>query len=245
MMMRSNILKSHGKELIGAGIYTVAEAALLADVPAASIRRWSSGYTYKKSGIAHAAPPKWVRAFAEIDGQTVLSFLDLMEARFIRAFRRHNVSWAAIRAAAQEASELFGDTHPFTRRRFQTDGKRIFARIEASGDMRLFDLNRRSWVFSTIVDPSLYRGVEFERDQAARWYPMYPKKTVVLDPSRGFGRPITNEGVATDILDAALGAAHGNVDEVARWYGVSAASVRAAAWFEARMRPVGPTAAAA
>jgi len=231
--------------LIGAGVYSIPEAALLTGVSAASIRRWSSGYAYKKSGVERSVPAKWAREFEAIDGQTVLSFLDLMEARFIRAFRRYNVSWAAIRAAAEQASELFHDTHPFTRQRFQTDGKRIFARIEARDDVRLFDLNRKSWVFSSIVDPSLYRGVEFERDQVARWYPMFPNRTVVLDPKRGFGRPITREGIATDILVAALDSAGGNFDETARWYGVPSASVRAAAAFEARMRSVNPTAAAA
>src|SRR5258708_14201663 len=90
----------------------------------------------------------------------------------MRAFRKQGVSWPAIREAGALACEMFNDNHPFTRRRFRTDGRRIFQEIDQSADIKLFDMNQRSWVFKEIVDPSLYRGVEFSADQGKtsnRW----------------------------------------------------------------------------
>jgi uncharacterized protein (DUF433 family) len=223
-----------GNSLLGKGMYTVPEAASLAGIPVAALRRWSLGYRYKRDADVKHSPAVWDREIEDIDGQVVLSFLDLMEARFVRAFRKHRVSWTAIRTAAKEAADLFGDSHPFTRRRFRTDGQRIFAEIERRGEVKLFDLNRRGWVFQQIVDPSLYRGVEFENDQAARWFPLYPKKTIVVDPARCFGRPVTMEGIPTDTLAAAMSGMGGDAAATAAWYNVPTATVRAAAAFESR-----------
>jgi uncharacterized protein (DUF433 family) len=178
--------------------------------------------------------PVWRGDIEEINGHTALSFLDLMEVRFIRAFRRHRVSWPAIREAAGLACEMFGDGHPFTRQRFRTDGVRIFQQIEERGEVRLFDMNRKSWVFHEIVSPSLYEGVEFSEDQVARWFPMWPRKTIVLDPHLSFGRPIVAKGsVPTDVL-AAAAKAEGSAEAVARWYQIPPGMVRAAIDFENR-----------
>ncbi len=233
--------------LIGVGIYSVSEAAALTGVATRTIRRWSTGYRRSEGDGAHERPPVWRRDIPDIDGHTALSFLDMMEVRFIRAFRDHDVTWPAIRAAARIACEMFQESHhPFTRGRFRTDGNRIFRKIEDAGEIRLFDLNRESWVFAEIVEPSLYRGVEFEADQVAKWFPLFPNRAIVVDPAVAFGRPVTaKEGVPTDVLAASLEANGGSVDHVAKWYDVSAATVRAAARLEAQLLARAVPAAAA
>lgn len=180
-------------------------------------------------------PAVWKRDIQAMDGHIALTFLDLMEIRFIVAFRQHRVSWPAIREAAELACEMFEDGHPFTRRRFRTDGRRIFQQIEEAGAVKLFDMNRRSWVFNEIVSPSLYNGVEFANDQIARWFPAYPRKSIVIDPKIAFGRPTVTRGeVPTDILTATA-KAEGSVEMAARWYNVSPSAVRAAVAFEERL----------
>ena len=158
----------------------------------------------------------------------------MMEVRFIRAFREHRVTWPAIREAARIACEMFQEpSHPFTRARFRTDGKRIFKQLEEEGHVRLFDLNRRSWVFAEIVTPLLYRGVEFEAEQVAKWFPLHPNRAILIDPAIAFGRPVTaREGVPTDTLAAAVAAHGGSIESVAKWYAVSVPSVRGAVEFE-------------
>ncbi|MBM3547771.1 MAG: DUF433 domain-containing protein [Alphaproteobacteria bacterium] len=233
--------------LIGVGIYTVAEASALTGVPTRTIRRWSRGYQYSSGETQRVSPPVWTRDLPDIGGRTALTFLDMMEARFIRAFREHNVSWQAIREAARIACELFQEPHhPFTRGRFRTDGRRIFRRIENEGSVRLFDLNLKHWVFANIVEPSLYRDVSFEDDQVAKWFPLFPSKAIVIDPVVAFGRPVTaREGVPTDVLAASVKANGGSVEHVARWYGVASTTVRAAVRLESQMTTRAAPAAAA
>src|SRR5262249_16890866 len=154
-------MESNAETLIGVGVYSIAESSDLTDVPARAIRRWSVGYRYQHEGETRHSFPVWRRDITPLDGRIALSFLDVMEIRFIHSFRCHRVSWPAIREAAKIACDLFKDRHPFTRGRFKTDGTRIFRQIEDSGKIKLFDLNRVSWVFNEIVEPSLYRGIEF------------------------------------------------------------------------------------
>jgi uncharacterized protein (DUF433 family) len=220
--------------LVGIGLYTPTEASVLTGVPVSSLRRWLQGYKYDRAGEERSSLPVWRRDLEHLDALTV-TFLDMMEGRFIDAFRRHHVTWPFIRAAAKLACEMFGGQHPFTRGKFRTDGRRIFHQIEDAGEVKLFDMNRKSWVFNDIVAPSLFAGVEFEDDQAARWFPMHPNKSVVIDPRIAFGRPtLFREGIPTDVLAAAVEAHEGNIQTVANWYGLSRRSVRSASQFEKR-----------
>ena len=225
-MERSN------RDMIGVGLYTVPEAARLAGVPARRIRRWVRGYRYRaRDGAEAASEPLWRADTPATDTTVGLSFLDMMEVRMVNAFRGHGVSWAVIRDAARHACELFHDNHPFTMRRFRTDGNRIFGEAAEGQGERVMDMNRRQWVSKPIVQRSLFDGIEFEDGQAARWYPAKGRK-VVVDPARSFGRPVlTDYGVPTEALFAAF-KVEGSVDKVSRWYDVPKPAVRAAIDFE-------------
>jgi uncharacterized protein (DUF433 family) len=227
-------MRDGDRTLVGIGLYSVGEAAQLARVPAASIRRWLFGYRYHRgTGVQHV-PPVWHGQVDPVADSYGLGFLDLIEIRFVHAFRKHGVSWPTIRHAAERAQELFSSEHPFATKRFRTDGKRIFAELgQATSDQKLIDLTRSQYAFHAVVAPSLYEGLEFEGEhEVVRWFPMWPKRHVVLDPQRSFGRPIvTEQGVPTEVL--AKGAeAEGSIESVARWYGVAARDVRAAVEFQ-------------
>lgn len=218
--------------MVGVGLYTVPEAARLAGVPARRIRRWVRGCRYRaRDGAEAASEPLWQADMPATDTTVGLSFLDMMEVRMVNAFRGHGVSWVVIRDAARHACELFRDNHPFTMRRFRTDGNRIFGEAAEERNERLLDMNRRQWVSKPIVQRSLFDGIEFEDGQAARWYPAKSRK-VVVDPARSFGRPVlTDYGVPTEALFAAF-KVEGSVDKVSRWYDVPKPAVRAAIDFE-------------
>ena len=218
--------------MIGVGLYTIPEAARLVGVHPQRIRRWVRGYKYRgRDGAETTSEPLWHADTPATDTTVGLSFLDMMEVRMVDAFRGYGVSWAAIRDAARHACELFRDNHPFTMRRFQTDGNRIFGEVAKGRNARLLDMNRRQWVSKPVVQQSLFEGIEFEDGQAARWYPAKNRK-VVIDPARSFGRPVlTDYGVPTEVLFAAF-EVEGSVDEVSKWYNVPKPAVRAAIGFE-------------
>ncbi|PTB21715.1 DUF433 domain-containing protein [Trinickia symbiotica] len=221
-------------KLTGVGLYTFHEAARLTKTPLRDLRRWLCGYSYrdKKSEASVEVPPLWETEFDDdVDG---ISFHDLLEVRFVRAFRQHGVSLQTIRVASQRARELFATDYPFTSRKFRTDGRTIFASaMKEAGETELLDLVQRQYAFRKIIEPSLYGGIEFDGNQlAARWYPSPRSKAVVLDPQIAFGKPIVTDGaVRTSILYDAF-AVEGDKDFVAKLYEVPVAAVDAAIAFE-------------
>jgi uncharacterized protein (DUF433 family) len=220
-----------GVDLLGQGIYDVTEAARLTGVSRRRIVRWMQGYDFVvRGGSKHHSDPVWGGDLAPIDGTYALSFRDLIEVRFIDGFRRAGVSWPTIRRAAREACDLLKTKHPFATRRFRTDGRAIYAQLEA----KLLELGRRQFAFQEVVDPSLFVGLEYRDDQLARWRPHEGRKLIVLDPARSFGRPIADRsGVPTFALAAALAAEGvGQAARVARWFDVTTAEVDAAAAYE-------------
>ena len=223
------------RTLTNIGLYSVPEASALTGQNAPSIHRWLKGYRRKEGNTSRQVRSVLNAELGEVDGKTALTFLDLMEIRMIAAFRQHGVSWQAIRAASALACDMFGDSHPFSMQRFKTDGKTIFAELFNDGTLETLDLNKKNFVFSEVVEPSLFASLEFEDGQAARWFPKNLQKKVVLDPKRSFGHPVlSQEGIPTAILaNAAL--VEGSVKSVASWYEIPVGSVKAAVEFEQRL----------
>jgi uncharacterized protein (DUF433 family) len=223
--------------LLGLGVYGVSEAARLTGVSAGRIRRWVGGYTYKSGQAVHSSPPLWQRRIASAD-ELVLSFRDLLEVRFVDAFVRHGVSWKTIRIAAEHAAEIVQDTHPFSTKKFKTDGHSVFAEIlHETGEEALLDLVRKQWEIRPIVEQFLFEGIEFANLGIApvRWWPLGLNRRVVIDPERSFGQPIvTPESVPTNVLARAV-RAEGSLESVARWYQVDLKAVEDAVELEDRL----------
>lgn len=219
---------------VGKGIYGVPEASRLTQVAPARIRRWLLGYSYKYAGELHTSPRLLASDFPVIDNTTSLSFLQLIEIRFVDAFRSHGVSWKTIRLAAECAHNLYSQAHPFATKSFRTDGRTIFAEIiEKTGEKSLLDIVRNQYAFQKIIDKSLYKGIEFSDDGVTqRWWPLGKRKSVVIDPARSFGQPITDrEGVPTAILAKAF-LIEESIKRVSGLYEVSEKSVRDSIEFE-------------
>ncbi len=225
-------------KLIGIGLYTFQEASKLTNASAQDLRRWLKGHAYKarSSDKRMNCPPLWRTELAEsqIEG---ISFHDLLEVRFVQAFRKYGVSLQTIRLASQQARQMFDHSYPFTCKRFQTDGRSIFAAaLEETGETQLLDLAKRQYTFAKIIEPSLYRGIEFGHNElASRWYPVARSKAIVLDPAIAFGKPIVTDGsIRTSILHDAF-KAEKNKQFVAKLYEVPVSAVEAAIRFEDRL----------
>lgn len=227
---------------LGVGIYTVPEASRLTGVPAARVRRWVGGHTYRTAtGMVRRTDPITRPQLPMIDGTVALGFLDLLEVRVVNALLDVGLTWPALRLARHHAERLFEDDHPFALRRFQTDGRAVFADLPGGGRRAgpLVDLAENQVVFRELVAPFL-KDVEFGEDhRAVRWFPQEGgRRRIVIDPARRFGQPIVDRsGVPTATLaDAVAAEGEGSEGVVARWYDVEVASVRDAVAFERRIR---------
>ncbi|MEW5882118.1 MAG: DUF433 domain-containing protein [Pseudomonadota bacterium] len=229
--------------LLGKGIYSLQAAARLIRADLRAVRRWMLGYTRRRNGLPHFYPPLWCTQFAREElREPVIGFRDLLELRMVNAFARYGVSLHVIRATIDGARQIFGTDYPLTTHRFRTDGRRVFmealdraANEPAEDEDRLLDVPLRQWVFSQIVRPALYAGIEFEGQHPRRWF-LDKQRPIVLDPALQFGSPTVEEiGIPTDTLLAAYVAEGNDRNAVARIYGITPQQVMAAVRFEEKL----------
>lgn len=164
----------------------------------------------------------------------MLSFLELMELYFVKMFREEGVSLQTIQRASQAAAKKFQTEYPLAVRRFDTDGRAIFATLVKENKDEVFveDLARGQYVFEKVIKP-FFRKIEY-RNEAIRFWPMEPKGRVVLDPNRSFGKPIDAEtGVPTRaVYDAWIAGGGQDRATLAKWFDIPHKAVDAAIEFE-------------
>jgi uncharacterized protein (DUF433 family) len=217
--------------LVGIGLYTAAEAARLTGVPSQRIIRWLRGHTIGDREYDRL----WASQVDIGDSSVYLGFLDLVQIRVADAFIREGLSPQKVRKAIEYGSEIILRDYPFASAHFKTDGKTVILHVLRTGeDDRLIDLFKSGqYVMHRIIEPSL-KGLEFEDDFAARWWPLGRTRGVVIDPKRQFGQPVDHEtGVPTIVLAQAV-EAEGSIAKAARAFMVPAASIRRAVAFEER-----------
>ena len=227
---------THIHEFVGVGLYSVGDAAQLLKAPPRSVRRWLNGYVYKADGEVRQIPPLWKPDIPKIDGDIELSFRDLIELRFVRAFLEKGIGLKAVRNCIEYARLCIQTDRPFSSGRFRTDGKTIFLEsLEAAGETKLLDLKEKQYVFKQVVEQS-FKDLDLEGDIVARWRPFRGKDSIVVDPSRAFGQPVASaSGVPTIVLAEAV-VAEGSLSRVAAIYEVDRSVVQDAVRFHEELR---------
>lgn len=224
------------------GFYTVAEAARLIEVgSAARIRGWLKGYPGRRIG------PLLTRDYPPLGEAQELSFLDLIEVRFVEHFREQQVKTCTLRSAIETARKVFGREKPLAsdRVKFVTDGKNIFVEevlkptAKAANDAALWSLVTRQYEIYEFIQARLLRGLSFDPGThlARRWVPR-PQEfpDIIVDPRIAYGQPVGPSSVPTATLYDAWEAERRDIDAVADWYGVPLPEAQMAVDFETRLR---------
>src|SRR3954463_14576027 len=143
------------ERIFGRGVYDATEAVRLLNfkrdvtslgrsVSRNTISRWLTGYDYMVQGEKRHSEPLWQSDYVN-DNQTLeISFRDLIELRFVKAFRDAGLGLPTIRECFLRAVEEVKDERPFSTSKFRTDGKTIF--LDITHDVRegeLIDLRRK------------------------------------------------------------------------------------------------------
>jgi uncharacterized protein (DUF433 family) len=193
---------------LGVGYYTIPEAARLLQAPPRSIARWLDGYSYKGAdGKAVKTPPLWRTQLPRLGDALEIGFRDLIELRFVLAFLRQNVPLNVIRRCMENARAIVGEERPFSTQRFRTDGRSIF--LESLREARaapgqegsaLVDLKTNQLVFKQVVERT-FKDLDIEEGSVVHWRPYAGKPSIVIDPTRSFGKPLAADfGVPTSAL---------------------------------------------
>lgn len=233
-------MKTRLSQLLGSGLYPLAQAARLIGVESRTVRRWLKGYSWKYQDGRSSSGPLWTLQYAddeELGDEQVLGFDDLLELRAVARFIEHGVSLRTIRATIEAAAEQFGP-RPLHRQNFRSDGRRFFYEaVDLSGEPGLVDFKSRQRVFDAVIRPSLFASVDYGPDGTARrWFPVQGHRVIVLDPGVQFGEPIIAQaGIPTDAIAAAVLAEDKDHKRVARLFQITVAAVDAAVRFESRL----------
>ncbi len=205
-------------------VYTISDAAHYLHLPPSTLKSWVAGRTYRtKSGIRQVEP--LIRAPGTAHPR-LLSFFNVVEAHILNALRRvHDVPMENVRRAIARVEETLASQHPLIDARFKTDGVNLF--VEHCDN--LMDQNGQ-FAIRQAIEAHLER-VEWEpglRGLAVRLYPfvveprqLHERKAVVIDPRRGFGRPVL---VGTGIQTAVIASRHRageSIQELAQDYNLS------------------------
>lgn len=171
------------------------------------------------------------------DSRTI-SFLDLMEMRFIEAFRSQGVSMQTLRAAAERARREWDQPHPFalSRAKYLTDRRSVFAQVaEQKGDRITWDLASGQHEMWDVIEATIAKGVEFDpsSELARRWFPMPLEFPMVgVDPAIAFGKPaLAKERIPTSAIYR-MWKAEGSIARAADAFEIDEDAVRAAVEFE-------------
>ena len=222
------------------GIYTTQEAATLLREQPATVRRWAFGYRRNRAAGAIEHAPLIQTDLPEVEGQRALTFVEVIELLYIRAFQRAGVSWAVIKQAATVAARLYGSDHPFALRQVYADPHGLYAAVdEEDGSQSLVHLvGHGQHAMAALVKPYLDQ-IDFDvNDVAVRWWPMGKAGGVVVDPRHSFGAPtVRGIGIRTSVLADAHAAeagvrGDGALDRVAWAYEISPRHVQTAVDFE-------------
>jgi uncharacterized protein (DUF433 family) len=179
--------------LFNTGFYSPADAAALLHEDAATVRRWAFGYRRSRPSGAVRHPPLIRTDLPEIEGERALTFVELVELLYVRAFHELGVSWKTIRDAADVAARLFDSRHPFALRQLYLDpASALYGAVaEPDGSEALVELSGHGQqAFPQVLKPYLEQLEFGVGGVAARWWPMGKDAGVVVDPRIAFGAPI-------------------------------------------------------
>lgn len=217
---------------LNSGFYTAAEAARLLGLRSAQpITRWLAP-------TRAAVDPVVKGDFAKVGREHELSFLDLIEVRFVEHFRRIGISLQSLRKAASNARDRLGDAHPFAQSdtQFRTDRRKVFSdTARETNDRELLDLMTNQYAMFAAIERSLDADLTFDASGLARQWRPSPDKApdVIVAPNFAFGRPVISlRRVPTRTLFESWKAEGGEAGAVASWFAIEEQEVEQAVRYE-------------
>jgi len=194
--------RKHIQDLRRTPVYTTAEAARYLRLPASTVRAWAFGQRYRVNGESRRFQP--VIATADSRGRR-LSFINLVELLVLAAIRKkHRVAMKQVRGAVDYLRKRHPSDHPLADHQFQTNGIDLFVEkygellnISRDGQIAMKDVIQR---YLKLVERDA-SGVPFKLHLPRRADAPDALAAVVIDPQRGFGRPVLDgRGIRTEVI---------------------------------------------
>lgn len=220
--------------MLTSGIFTLPEAAQLLGISPQRLRVWVCGkHGAKGRPLIRTTLPR-------VDHRIALSFVNLIEAKFIETFSSAGVSVLAMRYMAEEAERFLSNPHPFaTDWIFKTDGRKIFVEASEKANDCLYDLKGHNYAIPQVFAREFKQDLHFSASGIAdAWFPRKDfAPQVRVSPRVSFGKPsLLRSGVPTETLFNAYISDGNDASSVANWFSVPEQDVSEAVAFETSLR---------
>ncbi len=218
--------------LLDRQVTSIGEAARQLQIPAGTLRSWLEGH---RQGGRHYEPI--LRAAPT--GATSVTWGEVVEARYLRAYRAH-VSMQRLRPFISALRAEFGVPYPLAHfRPFVDVNRQLVLRMQEQADLPdalwlVFVGTAGQLRINPAVTHEFLDRVDFgsgENDVALRIHPLGKDRPVVIDPRVSSGAA-TVRGVRTQELAERVEAFGETPDEVAEEFGLDVSDVKAAIAYE-------------
>ena len=176
-------------------VYSVLQAAGLAHVSSATVRRWLYGY-YQPG---HQMRPVFSDRH---DENAYLSFLEVAEIVVASGFRRRGVRLERIRSARRYAANSMAIDYPFATLDMKQYGLHIVTEFQQQdpGTPLLVLDTQGQLTFPGMVAETL-ESFDWLDKWASRWFPVGKDVPIVVDPQMAAGRPtVEGRGITIDSI---------------------------------------------
>lgn len=215
--------------------YAIAEAAYLTGVPKATLRTWFCGWPAGKKRSAQSAVIEPDRGAAD---PLTLSFFNVVEARFLAAYRNLGVPMQRVRLALSYVkANMEGVDRPLLARTFETDGRSLF--VEFVGDMeapQLLDVTAAGQLVWPEAVRSYFKSIDFDLSGYPVRVWLDSAHAIFVDPTVAWGLPaIAETGHRTEIIFERFDAGE-DVEEIAEDFTLDPRVVQGALRWEQQAR---------
>jgi len=215
--------------------YPLGEASYLTSVPQATLRTWFLGWPKRSR-----QPP--LPAVLHPDQGAIqpltLSFYNIIEARFLAAYRRLGVPMQRVRVALEYVrTRMPGEQRPLLTRRFETDGRHLFLEfLDQHGEIGLLEASAAGQQVWPEIIRAHFKSIDFDdAGHPARFW-LTADREIVVDPLVGWGMPvIAKTGLRTEIIFERFDAGE-DVDVIAEDFSLDPHTIQEALRWEQQAR---------
>jgi uncharacterized protein (DUF433 family) len=184
------------KPLLGTGIYTIPDIAMILRLPYSKINRWVNTFWNDKFGQRYGAKYSW-----NVDLSRAVNFYTLIEIYTFYQLSQSGIASKEILNAHELLADKYQTSYPFANSEIlkclRTDGKKVMFE-QNDGVIYSIDIHKQTYL-NFIKE--FYKNLDFGNDSVAvRLWPLGKEKSIVCDPHHQFGLPVisgTNINVET------------------------------------------------
>lgn len=174
------------KPLLGKGIYTVPDIAMILGIPYSKVNRWINSFWNDRFAASYGETYTW-----KVDLTKAVNFHTLIELNTFYQLSLAGVSSREILKVHEFLSLQFNTAYPFARKdvipHLRSDGKKV---LFEQNDESIYSIDStRQFKLGIIKD--FFKNLDFGSNSlATKLWPLGKSKSIVCDPLHQFGQPV-------------------------------------------------------